>query len=63
MFVVSEIEWPRSRVIGTAPTEDGAKALLPTNLLLIEADADNPGCWDAMSADMRQFTIEPAKNV
>lgn len=65
MFVVREIgSLYQSRIVGSAPTaEEAIKRFLPAKLLLIEEDRDNPGCFDAMSIDLRQFTVEPDKNV
>lgn len=42
-----------------------AVEILPGNIVLIEEDADHPGCYDALmqqAGAVRQFTIEPAPN-
>lgn len=60
MFIAREI-FPhvRPRIIGGAPTAEMAITLfLPAELLALEEG--EPGHWDAMSKDMRQFTVEPA---
>ncbi len=62
MFLVHEIFMPRRKsLIGAAPTDLEAMALLPFKLIALEEDPSHPGHWDAIADDMRQFTIEPAK--
>ena len=63
MFIAREINLPfNATILGSAPSAaEAITRFLPKNLIIIEEDRDHPGHYDAMSADMRQFTVEPEK--
>lgn len=62
MFILSETFGAlRPRKIAEFATEaEAVAAAEKIGLVMIEADSDNPGCYDAFALDGRLLTIEPA---
>ncbi len=47
------------RTIGNAETIEGAKAMIPADIVFMEEDNENPGYFDAFCANGEIYVIEP----